>query len=251
MKNYIINFIEILFKLFNISQTLTKEEIIDIIQIIPEEDIDTPYLDSKDKLLVDRGNLFKLNTKIFNLDNDYIVEYITNLTNLRCINYGINTVKMFTVEGIVKKITPYYYHSIYMSASLCAMEVMKYSFDFTEYKNYSYQSELTIEDNEKIQTSKIKELEYSEWDEFVYDKNSTLSEFKEFYEKEFGSEILMILHDGKIIFSSIMRNIKNLPLNLVDIFSSKFKKDIKSQKVDISFMSDSDFDLPIVSLLIK
>jgi len=73
----------------------------------------------------------------------------------------------------------------------------------------------------------------------------------EFYEKKFEVEILMILHGGNMIFSSLMRNTKNLPLNLVDIFNSKFKKDITYQKADVSFMCDSDIDLPLISLLIE
>jgi ubiquitin-activating enzyme E1 len=62
-------------------------------------------------------------------------------------------------------------------------------------------------------------IKINSWTKFDYTLNSTLQEFKEYYEKLFKTEITMITSDSTILYADFID--ENLNKNLKDITDSK------------------------------
>ena len=124
--------------------------------------------------------------------------------------------------------------------------------DITKYKStFINLSDNTFVASEPLESPKIKigALELNGWFKFKWDKDSTLAEFKEYFDNIFKSPISMITYNSGMLYSSFMGDgdlTKKFSQVLLDICP---EIDLKNQ-VEISVMCDDD-ELEIPPILLN
>lgn len=180
--------------------------------------------------------------------NDNNIYWILNASNIRSLNYDINISTFYETKGIVGNIISKISMISSIVSGLSILEIIKYILicDLDNYRNnyinqcncniiYTYPK---INKYININGNKI-----NKWLKFEYNKNTSLLEFKIYYENIFKTNIIMIIFNTSLIYSDIL-NIDNINKNIKDIIN-EYNLD---NNINISLLSDGDDDLPIILL---
>ena len=174
----------------------------------------------------------------FNKNNNDHLLWIQYATELRCDNYNIQKLTLDDIKyscGIIE--TPE--ESIEIAYNLMIVEMIKY---FNNYKDlYNYKN--TLIDIKKLSIEHftpnpakdilIGSIKMNAWTKLIYNKNSTLKEFKNYYEDYFKTTISMILNGSKMLYVEFMES--DINKNLLDIIDNNSF---------ITMMTDTEEDLP-------
>ena len=83
------------------------------------------------------------------------------------------------------------------------------------------------------------------WTKFEYNKNTTLNEFKKYYENIFETIITMIVIDTTMIFADFIET-EVLNKNLLDILLNHFNTDILPKNINFNLLSNDDKEIPVI-----
>lgn len=221
-----------------------KDHILFIFQTIKLFDKTILEKDIMEQLVVDfkESDIFYA-IKFDKFDNDHLL-WIQYAANLRCNNYNIIKLTSDDIKyscGIIN--TPK--ESIQIAYNLMIVEMIKY---FNNYKElYNYKNTLINLEKKYIEhfTPKpakeitIGNTQMNAWTKLIYCKNSTLKEFKEYYEDYFKTTISMIINGSKMLYVEFIES---------DI--SRRLLDIVDNEAFITMTTDNEEDLPEIQIKI-
>lgn len=174
----------------------------------------------------------------FDKNNTEHILWIQYASNLRCDNYNITKPTLEEIKyscGIIQ--IPM--ESLEIAYNLMIIEMIKFFNNYknlNDYKNTLIDLEKSTIDYSTPNPSKeiiIGDIKMNSWQKLVYNKNSTLEEFKKFYEDMFKTNISMIIQDSKMLYVEFMGT-----------DTDKYLLDLVANKTFITMMTDDDQDLP-------
>jgi ubiquitin-activating enzyme E1 len=182
----------------------------------------------------------KLNAQEFEKDDptNWHVSFITAASNLRAINYGIPPASYQETKGIAGRIIPAIATTTSVVAGLIVLEMFKYmltKYQIIENKIENYRStfvnlaDTTLIYSEPIPAGQIEIAgsKFNNWTRFEYYQNTTLSKFKEYFERIFKTTLSMIVYNNKIVYADFMDN--------GDVLETEMDVIIKSKNEDVDF----------------
>ena len=170
-------------------------------------------------------------------------------SNLRALNYNIPLTDFYTTKGIAGKIIPAIPTTTSIVAGLTIIELIKYVSNeklLNNYKsNFINLSIPIIISSEPIQAPfiSIGNIKINMWEKLIYTNNSSLLEFKNYYEDKFKTIINIIMFNNEIIY-------------ITDIDEENLNKNIKYEIVNniekqiiVSMNSIDNLELPNIIIM--
>jgi hypothetical protein len=101
-------------------------------------------------------------------------------------------------------------------------------------------------------TMKIANITFNSWDKFIYNQDSTLEEFKKYWEERFKTSISMIVYDNALFYSNFIDSSENISRKLSDLVKEKNDEVILGNGVIIVIASeDDDLNLPEIQFIVN
>ncbi len=172
----------------------------------------------------------------FDKNNNDHISWIIAASNMRALNYGIPIASDFEIKRLACNIIPSIPTTTSAVSGLITIEMIKYLLNIKEYRSTTIDFAQPLVNYSKPLDAPMIEIagkKINSWTKFEYTLDSTLLEFKEYYEKLFETIITMITNDSTILYADF----------IVDNINKKLK-DIVSHNVSLTIMSDDNPDLP-------
>lgn len=234
--------INLLYKCFNIEYKFNREDICNILK----EYIFVP-LDKDIKFEIDKNiNINKLVLQEFNKNDDIHIQWINTVSNLRAMNYSIDTVDYHTTKGIACKINPAVVTTASLVAGFATIEMIKYLSncnDISKYKSTFINlalNTLTSAEPLPAKTIEIAGKKFNSWYKFIETDDLTIEDFINKYGKLFETNITMISLGSSLVYADFMDSDK----------SPKLSDIIKEYSGNILTISsdDENIDLPEIQI---
>jgi len=242
---------------------LFNEEIIKLLELKPIDFEESPgklfwssgrkypkpiYYDNNNKyhnIFIETSTKLINNNNIFDKDNELHIDWIYSVANIRANNYNIKNEDKYMIKGIIGKIIPAISTTTSIISGLSMLELLKYllNLKLEDYKSsFINLTEPIIIQTEPKESKKIKigDKEINSWYKFIYDKNTTLKEFKEYYEKLFNINIMIITYNNTILYSDFITNKLN-----------RLISDLVNYNDKINIMLEEDIDFPDIIIKIN
>lgn len=185
-------------------------------------------------------------------DTNHHIEWITAASNMRALNYGINTVSHQETKGIAGRIIPAIATTTAAVSGLVMLEMLKYLLnikDITSYRSNFINlasPHLVYSDPMPAKMIDIAGVKVNEWTKFEYKKDSTLGEFKTYYEEIFKTSITMIVCGTAMVYAEFLGE-ENLGKKL----SSVIKEVANNSNVTFSLASEQDdLTIPDINIIL-
>jgi ubiquitin-activating enzyme E1 len=139
-------------------------------------------------------------------DTNWHIKWITACSNNRAVNYGIPIADYQETKGIAGRIIPAIATTTSAVSGLILLEMLKYLQGHNKVESYRSTflnlAEPTLVYSEPMKAPMIElaGIKLNSWTRFEYSKDSTLAEFKEYYEKIFQTSINTIILGTGIIY---------------------------------------------------
>ncbi|KAJ2162987.1 E1 ubiquitin-activating protein [Coemansia sp. RSA 552] len=173
-------------------------------------------------------------------DSNFHIDFVTAASNLRATNYGISPADRFRTKQIAGKIIPAIATTTSLVTGLVCLELYKLvgagsgenARKVEDYKNGFVNLALPFFGfSEPIAPAKTEcnGQMYSEWDSFDYDRDITLQELIDSFDKEHKLEISMISSGVSMLYSTFITKKKSearLPMKISEIIESVTGKEI-------------------------
>lgn len=185
-------------------------------------------------------------------DSNWHINWINAASNLRATNYGIPIVDRQQTKGIAGKIIPAIATTTSAVAGLILLETLKYMLNINDiekyYSTFINLAEPILISSEPLKAPMIKigNININSWTKFEYTKNTTLDEFKKYYEKMFETEINMIVIGTTMIYADFLGSDSQDKL-LRDIITETFDEFRSNVSVTLA-CEDETKDLPIINV---
>ncbi|KAG9000623.1 hypothetical protein FRB94_009580 [Tulasnella sp. JGI-2019a] len=209
---------------------------------------------------------YRLNPVEFEKDDDtnFHMDFITSASNLRAMNYSINTADRHTTKQIAGKIIPAIATTTALVSGLVCLELYKIIDEKKEvdgYKNGFVNLALPFFGfSEPIQAPKRKygETEWTLWDRFVFENDPTLESIIKFFKEKHNLEISMVSQGVSMLWQSYLAPAKSkerLKLNMRKLVETVSKKPIppttKQLTVEVMAMDEEGEDVEIPFLVVR
>ena len=188
-------------------------------------------------------------------DTNWHIDWITASSNLRASNYNIPCATKQQSKGIAGRIIPAIATTTAAVSGLILLEMLKYLNGFKQVELYRSTfinlAEPVVVYSEPIKASMIDVAgnKINSWTKFEYIHNSTLSEFKKYYEELFKINISMIVVGNAMIYADFLDD-ESLNKTLRDIILS-LDDNIESMVV-FNIMTDMEnIDIPAIIVNLK
>ena len=189
----------------------------------------------------------------FNKDDDIHIQFITSASNLRALNYNIQPISLCETKDIVLKTVSTPITTTSAVSGLVVLEMLKYMLavnNIIDNKVDTYRStffnlcdtKLVYSEPINAGTIELAGVKFNKWDKFKYNENTSLEEFKHFYEKMFKTKLSMILYEQQILCCDFMPN-DNMDKMLKTIILEKNPNCIDTVVFTI-ISEDDDITLP-------
>lgn len=188
-------------------------------------------------------------------DTNWHIKWITSASNLRALNYGIPIIDYYQTKGIAGKIIPAVSTTTSIVSGLIVLEMIKYLKGYNNIENYRSTyinlAEPILVYSEPLSAPMIDiaGVKVNSWTKFNYTNNSTLQEFKEYYENIFKTTITMIVIDNVIIYADFDES--NLLKTLTHIIYENFNNDIVNNITFTIMSEEDDKELPFINVNIS
>lgn len=187
--------------------------------------------------------------ELFDKDNELHINWIHSASNLRAINYNIPIVDIYETKGIAGKIIPAIATTTSAVAGLIIMEFIKY---LNKSKLEDYRSTfinladplIVYSEPMKAPFIEIAGVKINSWTQFTYSNNSTLGEFKEYYDKLFQTNINMIVFNSAMVYADFLGE-EALNESLLDIIT---RMEISDDSIIASLLNEESVELPNIIL---
>lgn len=215
---------------------------------------------------------FRLNPIEFEKDDDtnHHIDYITASSNLRAINYGIQTADRHKTKGIAGKIIPAIATTTAMATGLVCLELYKLldgKRDIEQYKNSFVNIALPfMAFSEPIAAPKFKfkspkgEQTWTLWSRFDVRGNPTLQQFIDHFKDDSGLEVTMLSSGVSMLYASFMppkKSQERLGMKMSELIESVSKKPLPAHAryQIVEMMCDDedgeDVEVPYVRVEVK
>ena len=188
-------------------------------------------------------------------DTNWHIDWITTASNLRANNYNIPCATKQQTKGIAGRIIPAIATTTAAVSGLILLEMLKYLNGFKQVDLYRSSfinlAEPVVVYSEPIKASMIDVAgsKINSWTKFEYIHNSTLDEFKKFYEELFKINISMIVVGNAMVYADFLGD-ESLNKTLYDIILS-LDDNIESMVV-FNIMTDMEnIDIPAIIVNLK
>jgi len=188
-------------------------------------------------------------------NTNWHIDWITTASNLRANNYNIPCATKQQSKGIAGRIIPAIATTTAAVSGLILLEMLKYLNGFKQVDLYRSSfinlAEPVVVYSEPIKASMIDVAgsKINSWTKFEYIHNSTLDEFKKFYEELFKINISMIVVGNAMVYADFLGD-ESLNKTLYDIILS-LDDNIESMVV-FNIMTDMEnIDIPAIIVNLK
>lgn len=187
-------------------------------------------------------------------DTNWHIDWVNAASNMRAMNYSIPSVDRQQTKGIAGRIIPAIATTTSAVSGLILIEMLKYLIGFAKVETYRSTfinlAEPILLYSEPISAPKIEVagVQMNSWTKFEYINNTTLGDFKRYYENMFKTTISMIVIGTSMAYADFIGNVGNLDVKLSDIIFNT----LGSHVSDVTFTlgADNDIDLPAINVKI-
>jgi ubiquitin-activating enzyme E1 len=188
-------------------------------------------------------------------DSNWHINWISAASNIRAMNYGIPVVDRQQTKGIAGRIIPAIATTTSAVSGLALLEVLKYLQGMNKVDMYRStfinlaEPVLVYSDPLEAPMMDIAGIKVNSWTKFEYTKNSTLGEFKEYYDKMFNVSINMIVIGTAMVYAEFLGN-NNLDKKLSEIIYETL--DLIPSNVSFCLGTDDDTkEVPTINVNLK
>lgn len=177
------------------------------------EKINKP-VEATDKIFIGSPDSFKPSyvSQEFEKDDDtnWHIDWVCAASNLRAGNYGIPQAERNQTKGIAGRIIPAIATTTSAVSGLVLLEMVKYLCGYDKVDSYRSTfinlAEPVLVYSDPIEAGQIDVagVPMNSWTKFEYNKNSTLGEFKEFYEQMFKTTVSMIVVGSTMVYAEFL-----------------------------------------------
>lgn len=214
-------------------------------------DITNKILDKILDIKLDKILDKKLDKKLECFDNELYIEWVLITSNIRAENYSIIKTNEYEIRNILYKTISTTIMTTSIVSGLSVLEIIKYLSNNNNYKTtYLNLSEPSIinADLKPSNTIDIAGVKVNAWTKFEYKLDTTLQEFKEYYEEMFNTEITMIVIDTTMIYADFFDDL---------ILKDKISKILQTHydkiplNIEFNLLSKNDIEIPniIINLI--
>ena len=194
-------------------------------------------------------------------ETNWHIAWITAASNLRALNYGIPSITKLETKGIAGRIIPAIATTTSVVSGLIIIEMIKYMLaknNLIENKIENYRStfvnlaDTTLVYSEPLSTKQLEigGVKFSNWENFEYTKDSTLKDFKLYFENKFKTTIDTIMFGVATLYASYNESeLDKLMSELIKEIDDTI--DLKIDSVTILIMSSDDVELPDIHFSLK
>jgi len=194
-------------------------------------------------------------------ESNWHVAWITAASNLRALNYSIPPIGKQETKGIAGRIIPAIATTTSVVSGLIILEMIKYMLaknNLLENKVENYRStfvnlaDTTLVYSEPLPTKmlEIGGVKFSNWENFEYNKDTSLKEFKTYFENKFKTTIDTIMFGVATLYASYHED--DLDKSMSDLIKEiDDSVDLKIDSVTILIMSSENIELPDVHFSVK
>ena len=184
-------------------------------------------------------------------DTNNHIDWINVSSNMRATNYGIVPVTRQDTKGIAGRIIPAIATTTSAVSGLILIEMLKYIVGVNKLDKYrstfiNLASPILIHsDPMEAHMIDVAGVKVNEWTTFDYKKDTTLGEFKKYYEDMFKTEISMIVIGTAMAYAEFLGS---------DTLEKKLSEIIKDtmgemhNNVTFSLASDNDIEFPNINV---
>jgi ubiquitin-activating enzyme E1 len=188
-------------------------------------------------------------------DSNWHISWVTAASNLRASNYGIPVADRQQTKGIAGRIIPAIATTTSAVSGLILLELLKYLQGFNKVTNYRStfinlaEPVLVYSDPLEAPTIEVGGIKMNSWTKFDYTKDSSLGEFKQYYEQLFGTKINMIVVGTAMIYAEFLSDDEVLTQNISQVVE-RVLGEVPST-VTVNFGTEDDKDVPSITVQLK
>ncbi len=188
-------------------------------------------------------------------DSNWHISWVNAASNIRAMNYGIPVVDRQQTKGIAGRIIPAIATTTSAVSGLVLLEMLKYLQGFNKVDMYRStfinlaEPVLVYSDPIEAPMMDIAGIKVNSWTKFEYTKDSTLGEFKEYYEKMFKVSINMIVIGTSMAYAEFLGG-NNLDKKLSEVIFNT----LDSVPSNVSFslgVDDDSKEVPNINVNLK
>ena len=188
-------------------------------------------------------------------DSNWHINWVNAASNIRAMNYGIPVIDRQQTKGIAGRIIPAIATTTSAVSGLILLEMLKYLQGMNTVDMYRSsfinlaEPVLVYSDPIEAPMMEIAGVKINSWTKFEYTKDSTLGEFKEYYEKMFNVSINMVVIGTAMIYAEFLGG-KNLDKKL----STVIYNTLNSVPSNVSFslgIDDDSKEVPTINVNLK
>jgi ubiquitin-activating enzyme E1 len=189
-------------------------------------------------------------------DSNWHIDWVTAASNMRALNYGIPVADRQQTKGIAGRIIPAIATTTSAVSGLILMEMLKYLQGFNKVDNYRStfinlaEPVLVYSDPIGAHMMEIGDVEVNSWTKFEYITNSTLGEFKQHYDKMFGTNITMIVIGTSMAYAEFIGS-ESLDKSVSDSIKDALNVESVPSNVSVSLATEDDRELPNIVINLK
>jgi ubiquitin-activating enzyme E1 len=190
-------------------------------------------------------------------DTNWHIEWITTASNLRASNYSIPLADRQQTKGIAGRIIPAIATTTSAVSGLILLEMLKYLCGANKVESYRStfinlaEPLLVYSDPINASVIDVAGVKMNSWTKFEYYKNSTLGEFKQYYEQMFKTTISMIVVGSTMVYAEFL-DTKSLDKLMAEIMCDVMETSVVPKMVTFSLLSEDDSkEIPPITVSLK
>ena len=205
----------------------------------------------QEKVCWDRG---LLNPQEFDKNNTLHVNIIKFSSNMRALNYDITPISYHETKGIAGKIIPAISTTTSIVSGLIMIELLKYILnkDISNYRNTFINLAdplLVYSEPMPAHMIDVAGVKINEWTKFDYNKDTSVGEFKQYYEDMFKTTITMIVVGTSILYAEFLGD-EVLNDNMKNVIKRILDTELLPPNITISIACDDDMiELPNINFI--
>ena len=243
--NYILSTVYIILDMYNIKYDIKINDIISYI-VNYCNTIDYDNIKISEELSSNPINYSKkYNIRVFDKYNITHINWLIEACKIRGSNYMINCNNIYEYIKFDMDIK----HLIELPlgtliTSLLSCEIIKYLSNYNKYTTTNIDlinSKISNNDTDKVLITFINNNEINIWKKYIYTLNSTLNDFKLYYEKIFDVSIIMIVNESTLLYAEFMEDKLD---KMIDNICLDKTKNI------FTLLTDNNIELPDITIII-
>lgn len=189
-------------------------------------------------------------------DSNWHINWVTAASNIRAMNYGIPVADRQQTKGIAGRIIPAIATTTSAVSGLILMEMLKYLMGFSKVDQYRStfinlaEPVLVYSDPIEAPMIEICGVKLNSWTKFEYTKDSTVGEFKEFYDKQFGTNITMIVIGTSMVYAEFIGS-ESLGKKLSESIKEALDTQQIPSNVSVSLATEDEREIPSITINLK